>query len=66
MGEYLRTAGSRPLVPRERERSAALLDFFLLERALRELADDLDSRPDEVGAALQGLLEHLRDSVGAR
>ncbi|MEW6048125.1 MAG: maltose alpha-D-glucosyltransferase, partial [Bacillota bacterium] len=56
LGAYLRLAGEAPFMPREREIAGMLLDFFLLERALRELADDLGNRPDQVGVALQGIL----------
>ncbi|MEW6047267.1 MAG: hypothetical protein AB1609_12410, partial [Bacillota bacterium] len=59
-------AGEAPFMPREREIAGMLLDFFLLERALRELADDLDNRPDQVGVALQGILQQVRGGAGAR
>jgi maltose alpha-D-glucosyltransferase/alpha-amylase len=36
-----------------------LLEFFMLDRALRELDGELNNRPDWVGIPLSGLLELL-------
>jgi maltose alpha-D-glucosyltransferase/alpha-amylase len=40
----------------------ALLDLFLVEKALYELRYELDNRPDWVGATLRGLLEMAQAS----
>jgi maltose alpha-D-glucosyltransferase/alpha-amylase len=43
--------------PADERGARALLDLFLVEKALYELRYEIDNRPDWVGAALRGLLE---------
>ena len=56
---YLETAAGAPfLPPTERER-VALLDASLLEKAIYELAYELNNRPDWVSLPVEGVLQLL-------
>jgi maltose alpha-D-glucosyltransferase/alpha-amylase len=50
-----------PLVPPEEEDLEMLLDVYLLEKALYEMRDALNNRPDWVGIPLAGILGLLED-----
>ncbi|MGH7351945.1 MAG: maltose alpha-D-glucosyltransferase, partial [Candidatus Methylomirabilales bacterium] len=56
---YLAIAVETPLIPRNRGELQVLLDAFLLEKALYELAYELNNRPDWVRIPIQGILELL-------
>jgi maltose alpha-D-glucosyltransferase/alpha-amylase len=56
---YLAVAGSAPFVPTDPGKCAALLDLFLLDKALYELNYELNNRPDWVRIPLRGLMELL-------
>jgi maltose alpha-D-glucosyltransferase / alpha-amylase len=56
---YLATIGSSPLLPSDRWELSALLDLFVLDKALYELAYELNNRPDWVGIPLRGILQIL-------
>jgi maltose alpha-D-glucosyltransferase/alpha-amylase len=56
---YLAVAGETPLIPRNRGELQVLLDAFLLEKAMYELAYELNNRPDWVRIPIQGILELL-------
>ena len=56
---YLETAGAAPFLPESRDDLGLLLRFYLLERALTELRDELDNRLDWVRIPTHGLLEIL-------
>jgi len=56
---YLAVAGETPLIPRNRGELQVLLDAFLLEKAVYELAYELNNRPDWVRIPIQGILELL-------
>jgi len=56
---YLAVAGGTPLIPRNRGELQVLLDAFLLEKAVYELAYELNNRPDWVRIPIQGILELL-------
>jgi len=56
---YLAVAVETPLIPRNRGELQVLLDAFLLEKALYELAYELNNRPDWVRIPIQGILELL-------
>ena len=55
--EYLATAGTARFVPKSAEELQAALDASMLERALHELAFELESRPDRVRIPILGILE---------
>ena len=54
---YFNATADVASVPSERESFNALLDLFLLEKALYELRYEIANRPDWVGIPLRGLLE---------
>ncbi|MFO1501973.1 MAG: maltose alpha-D-glucosyltransferase [Verrucomicrobiota bacterium] len=56
---YLRALGSSPLIPRARSEVAALLNSYLLEKAIYEVAYELNHRPTWVKIPLQGILQLL-------
>jgi maltose alpha-D-glucosyltransferase/alpha-amylase len=55
--EYLSHASKAAFLPLARDELAPLLDFFLLEKSLRELGHELTYRPHWVGIPLQGILQ---------
>ncbi len=55
------TAGA-PFVPEESTEFARLLDAFLLEKALYEVAYELNNRPAWLGIPLRGIVQILRGS----
>jgi maltose alpha-D-glucosyltransferase / alpha-amylase len=56
---YLTVAGDAPFLPRSRDDTSALLDFYLLDKAIYELRYELNNRPEWVGIALTGILDRL-------
>ena len=56
---YLSTAGSHPMLPGDACERDALLRFFMLDRALRELDAELHNRPEWVGIPTSGILRLL-------
>jgi maltose alpha-D-glucosyltransferase/alpha-amylase len=52
---YLETAGNSPIVPQERDELKALLDAFVLDKAIYELGYELNNRPDWVTIPLHGI-----------
>jgi maltose alpha-D-glucosyltransferase/alpha-amylase len=52
---YLETAGESPIVPRERDELKALLEAFVLDKAIYELGYELNNRPDWVTIPLHGI-----------
>jgi maltose alpha-D-glucosyltransferase / alpha-amylase len=56
---YLETAGPAPFLPESRDDLGLLLRFYLLERALTELRDELDNRLDWARIPMHGILEIL-------
>jgi maltose alpha-D-glucosyltransferase/alpha-amylase len=56
---YLDAAAQAPFLPKTRSELAALLDFYLLKRAIQELRYDLDNFPERIHIPLQGLLPLL-------
>jgi maltose alpha-D-glucosyltransferase/alpha-amylase len=59
---YLATSGQAPFLPRTREELEVLLDAHLLEKAVYEIAYELNNRPDWVRIPLQGIL-HLMEGT---
>ena len=53
---YFEEAGTRTFVPRSQQERRLLLDAFLLQKALYEVAYELNNRPDWVRIPLRGIL----------
>jgi maltose alpha-D-glucosyltransferase/alpha-amylase len=62
---YFATAGAAPFLPRSRDQLRVLIDAYLLEKAVYELAYELNNRPDWVRIPLRGILQ-LLEGEGAR
>ena len=56
---YLDGVKGTSLVPKDRKTLAAMLDAYLLEKALYELTYELNSRPDWIGIPLEGIAQIL-------
>ena len=56
---YLERAGDADFLPRTLEGRSALLQAFLVEKAIHELRYEVGNRPDAVRIPLEGLLEIL-------
>jgi maltose alpha-D-glucosyltransferase/alpha-amylase len=56
---YLATAAGVPFLPADPGQLAALLDFFMLDKAFYELLYELNNRPDWVRIPLRGILSLL-------
>ena len=54
---YLRAAGSAPFLPDDPVQRTALLNLFVIDKALYELQYELNNRPDWVRIPLRGLTE---------
>jgi maltose alpha-D-glucosyltransferase/alpha-amylase len=54
---YLKTAAGSPILPAAREDLAAMLQVYLLEKAVYELAYELNNRPDWVMIPLAAILQ---------
>ncbi|MBI3804582.1 MAG: maltose alpha-D-glucosyltransferase [Nitrospirae bacterium] len=59
---YLDTAGDSPFVPKEREEIEILLNMFLLDKAIYEIAYELNNRPEWVVIPLKGIA-HLMETA---
>jgi trehalose synthase-fused probable maltokinase len=56
---YLATAGTAPFLPRSPDERQGLLDTFLLDKAVYELAYELNNRPAWVRIPVEGILQLL-------
>ena len=54
---YLTTVGQAPLLPASREELGLLLDAYLLDKALYEMAYELNNRPSWVRIPVEGILQ---------
>jgi maltose alpha-D-glucosyltransferase/alpha-amylase len=54
---YLRAAGTAPFLPDDPAQRTALLNLFLIDKALYELRYEMNNRPDWVRIPLRGLTE---------
>jgi maltose alpha-D-glucosyltransferase / alpha-amylase len=59
---YLAVPGVDRLLPDDRTELGVLLDFFLLEKAVAELAYEANARPDWVDIPARGILDVLDDA----
>jgi maltose alpha-D-glucosyltransferase / alpha-amylase len=57
---YLATAAPAGFLPKSRDEMKILLDLFVLEKAIYELAYELNNRPDWVDVPLQGIREIMQ------
>jgi maltose alpha-D-glucosyltransferase/alpha-amylase len=59
----LKAAGEADFIPRDREELKILLDAFLLDKAIYELAYELNNRPDWVAIPLEGVSQVLSGAI---
>lgn len=60
---YFGRAGTLPFMPRDAAQRRTLLDAFLLQKALYEVAYELNNRPDWVRIPLRGILSLMNRSA---
>jgi maltose alpha-D-glucosyltransferase/alpha-amylase len=60
---YLETADGALFIPSKREDTELLLDVFLLEKAVYEVAYELNNRPDWISIPLRGIRQILKDRL---
>lgn len=58
---YYATAGDAPFLPSSREDRQLLLDLFILEKAVYEVAYELNSRPAWLGVPLTGVISVMEE-----
>ena len=63
LGAYLEAMEGSDLLPSDPKQLATLLDALLLQKALYEIAYELNSRPDWVAIPLRGVLELAGDDA---
>ena len=63
LGAYLEAAGDAPWIPADEGSLALVLDTALLEKAVYELAYELNNRPDWVPVPLRGIRDLLDGGV---
>ena len=56
---YFDAAGDASYLPKGQDAFAAMLDFYLLDKAIYELRYELNNRPDWVGIPLEGIRRRL-------
>ncbi len=65
VASYLECAGKTSLVPRSKDDTARLLEFYLLEKCIYEISYEIDNRPHWLHIPLRGLLSMLPSKPGA-
>jgi maltose alpha-D-glucosyltransferase/alpha-amylase len=60
---YVEVTAQAPFLPKTEEELKILLDLHLLEKAVYELAYELNNRPDWVGVPIQGILEMVQPAA---
>jgi maltose alpha-D-glucosyltransferase/alpha-amylase len=60
---YLEAAQGAPFIPDNREDTELLLESFLLEKAVYEVAYELNNRPKWIAIPLRGIRQILKDRV---
>jgi maltose alpha-D-glucosyltransferase/alpha-amylase len=63
LAAYITTANEAPFVPRTDAEVQTLLDSHLLEKAVYDVAYELNNRPDWVGIPVSGILQFLDTTV---
>ena len=61
---YLGSAAGLASLPKSRNETSTLLNFFVLEKALYEIAYELANRPDWVGIPLAGVMHLIAEQAG--
>jgi maltose alpha-D-glucosyltransferase/alpha-amylase len=56
---YFEAAGDAAYLPKSQDGFAAMLDFYLLDKAIYELRYELNNRPEWVGIPLEGIRSRL-------
>jgi maltose alpha-D-glucosyltransferase/alpha-amylase len=56
---YLVTSGDAPYLPRDPAELGAMLEFYILDKAVYELRYELNNRPEWVGIPLDGVLRRV-------
>jgi maltose alpha-D-glucosyltransferase/alpha-amylase len=64
LGAYLQEAGRGAFLPATDEETRALLDSFLLEKAVYELGYELNNRPDWIEIPVGGILHVMKNIEG--
>lgn len=59
---YLEKAGDAGFIPKTRDELTALLDVYILDKAMYELAYEMNNRPAWILIPLSGVVQLLRDS----
>jgi maltose alpha-D-glucosyltransferase/alpha-amylase len=59
---YLATTAQAGFLPKSRDEMKVLLDLFILEKAIYELAYELNNRPDWVAVSIQGIHEIMQNA----
>ena len=62
LGAYLQRAGGASFVPSKKEEIQALLQIFIMEKAMYELAYEINNRPAWIGIPLKGLKRVITSS----
>jgi maltose alpha-D-glucosyltransferase/alpha-amylase len=57
---YLAVASEGGFLPKSKDEMKALLDLYVLEKAIYELGYELNNRPDWIGVPIQGILEIIQ------
>jgi maltose alpha-D-glucosyltransferase/alpha-amylase len=61
LSSYLKTAGDAPFLPSDLVEIKMLLYVFLLDRAIHELANNLDN-PESISTHIKGILSLLKST----
>ena len=61
---YLDASGDAAYLPKSPDGFAAMLDFYLLDKAIYELRYELNNRPDWVAIPLDGIRRRLQGDSG--
>ncbi len=63
LSSYLKTVAGTPLVPEDKETQEAMLQTFLLEKAIYELGYEMNNRPDWLQIPLRGVKQILSGKI---
>jgi maltose alpha-D-glucosyltransferase/alpha-amylase len=64
LGTYLETASADRLLPRTRQQVSALLDIYLLEKAIYEMGYELNNRPTWLRIPFEGIVQLMGPQAG--
>jgi maltose alpha-D-glucosyltransferase/alpha-amylase len=63
LNSYLDVIAPAKLLPQDPEQLQALLDAYLLEKAIYEIGYELNNRPAWLGVPLQGIIQLMQQSA---